>query len=308
MSDFIIIDTDPGIDDSLAFVYAYARNLPVKNITTVYGNSTLSNVTRNAGFIIKSLGSEWSLHKGRARPLTGKARLAESHGNTGLGDTVPKDSEILFPSTISAEKLFDALALSDQMVTLLCLGPLTNIAYSLDKNPDLIKRISRIIIMGGAFTENGNVTAYAEFNVYNDPSAFRKVIDYAYQNGVDTTVIPVELCRQILLTDHDLNNLEGNSLLLNVRQIVEPFIRYYVDDATYGGYEGAVLYDVLVPLYCEFPSLFEVVRCRISVEERIGEYYGKTIFKIDAASSVKICTTIQVNEAKETILRALSKH
>lgn len=307
MTDNIIIDTDPGIDDSLALIYAYVQNLPIKAIATVYGNSSLRNVTRNCGFIVKALGVAWPIYEGSDRPLTGSPRLAESHGKVGLGKLHPKDLEIVLPESTKASELFKLLKPRKGGWTLLCLGPLTNIARAINEDPEFIGKISQLVIMGGSFSGRGNVTEFAEFNTYNDPGALEIVLTAVAKSKADTTIIPIELCRQVLLTKDDLSVVETASRLPNIRQIVEPFIDYYLNDSRHGGYPGAVMYDLLVPLYYQHPQLFKSINALIKVNTLSKEHYGQTTYAPDPLSTIKICTEIKQEESKKIIMQALTR-
>lgn len=298
----IIIDTDPGVDDMLALLYAFSANLPITAISTVYGNSSLYNVTRNAGYIVKHLDSNWEIYKGASKPLTGEARRAKSHGVYGLGKVTPQDAEITQPSHESSTALLSTLN-HKTTNTIFCLGPLTNIAIAL-RNTKIARNIDRLIIMGGAFTEAGNTTNYAEFNCINDPEAFQAVIDAATKYKIDTVVVPVEICRKVLLTRYDLQQLERRSKFPSFRKIVEPFLDYYISNR---GYDGAVLYDVLVPLYYQHSKLFTVVPSRVCVELSDKERRGQTTATEDASSSIKICTDILASQAKNIVMETLAK-
>lgn len=303
MNEQIVIDTDPGVDDALALVYSHNALLPVAAVSAVYGNAHLENVTRNAGYIIKSLGSSWKIYEGADRPLSGKAHLAESHGALGLGAVKPKRSEIVRPTGRSSFELFSKLG-SKTKNTIFCLGPLTNIALMLN-NPAIAQNIDRLIIIGGAFSGKGNVTYYAEFNAYNDPESFQMVMNQVINYGIDAVVIPAEVCRKVLLTKRDLEVLEEKITLKTLRQIVEPFIDYYMTNEIHGGYDGAVLYDVLAPVYYHHPELFTLKASRVTVELRDDAKRGQTIASPDPGSPIKICTNIVPAEAKRVVMNTL---
>lgn len=156
MQDSITIDTDPGIDDALALLFSFCNKLPVQAATTVYGNSTIDNVTKNAGYVVKNTGAKWDIFKGASVPIDGEARLAQSHGKAGLGDVLPTQSQVKQPNPKSANEYLTSLS-ADANNVIFCLGPLTNIALALKSKPDLFSSIKKLIIMGGAFTEKGNV-------------------------------------------------------------------------------------------------------------------------------------------------------
>ncbi len=306
MTSPIIIDTDPGIDDALAMAFSFSASLPVMSITTVYGNSGIGNVTKNAGYITKSLGAQWSIYQGAGTPLVGDTHLAKSHGKTGLGDIIPRVSEIAAPANdVARDALIQQLESNDEL-TLFCLGPLTNIAQIFIDRPDLASKINKMIIMGGAFREKGNVTKFAEFNCYNDPAGFQIVMDTARSRKIHTTVIPVEVCRNVVLTYADVELIKHRSLLPNIDLIVGPFIDYYMNDEIHGGYDGAVMYDVLIPLYYQEPKLFTVQRVDISVSQT-GPKKGQTTCINSKESSIELCIDINADKAKKIIIQTLIK-
>jgi purine nucleosidase len=306
MTDTIIIDTDPGVDDALALAYCASAGLPVKAITTVYGNVDVASSTNNAAYIVKSLGAGWKLYKGAMKPIMGKGHLATSHGSSGIGDVAPKQGEMITTQAISVADYFETLAQSDEIITLFCLGPLTNIAEAMMKSPGILQHIRKIIMTGGAFTERGNVTEFAEFNVYNDPFAMQVVLDKAAEAWVDVVIIPVEVCRKLILTEDDLLGIEARSVLPNIRAIVTPYLDHYLHHATDGKHAGAVLYDVLVPLYYHHPELFTVQGARVEVIQK-GPQYGQTLAIEQLDSVVKVCTSVDVAQVKKRVLQALRR-
>ncbi len=301
----IIIDTDPGIDDALALIYSYISGLPVSAITTVYGNADIEQVTTNAGYVLKGLGSGWPIHRGAKAPLIGTAQLAQSHGTSGLGDVIPKKDEVMAPSKLPALNQLISLP-KDGSIVLFCLGPLTNIAAAFSANNSFGMCIKSLIVMGGAFTEKGNVTESAEFNAHNDPKALSDVIKFAKAHNIETTIIPVEICRKVTLSHDDLKLLETHSTLPRLAQIVKPFINYYTSDKQFGGFDGAVLYDVLVPVFYQHPEYFDTIPVDISVVQEIGEFYGQTKYVLEKESSIRLCSAIEGFKVKELIVSVLT--
>ncbi len=305
MTPTIVIDTDPGIDDALALAFAASAALPIDAITVIYGNATIENTARNASYIVDILSEDWPVHVGAARPLTGNARLAESHGNTGLGKLKSNQLTSNKRNEISASAYYHQLAISNEKRVLFCMGPLTNIAEAIVSNPDIHKNLDQVIIMGGAFAERGNVTEFAEFNVINDPVSFSRVIDYLKTKHVITRVIPVEICRKVLLLRKDAEILEKSMTMPNIRKIVDPYIDYYTAKSEHGEYEGAVIYDVLVPLCYVRPELFDFDPVTISTHIVQDELYGQTTYKKSSGSSVLLCSAIDGGVAKECIMDVL---
>jgi pyrimidine-specific ribonucleoside hydrolase len=167
----IILDCDPGMDDALAIITGLAdKNIDILGITTVAGNVELSHTTRNALNLLKYLNEDIDVYSGNDKPLSRDLYTAtEYHGETGMGDIV------LPSSTKKSSKEYAEFYLKNaekfpQEVELVAVGPLTNVANALIKYPELKILLKGITIMGGSLC-GGNITPYAEFNIYVDPEA-----------------------------------------------------------------------------------------------------------------------------------------
>lgn len=198
----LLIDTDPGTDDAIALLMALnAPNARVLGVTTAGGNASLSHTTRNALAVLEHMGrADVPVAKGASHPLAGGQYRNgyDFHGHRGIG--------VHFPHAANAAVQQDAvgfmervLSASTEPVTLLALAPLTNVAHLLQRAPQAVRRITRLVVMGGAL-EKGNVTPYAEFNFFNDPEATAMVM----ASGLPVTLVPLETCAQVMLNVKDL--------------------------------------------------------------------------------------------------------
>ncbi|MBP9690900.1 nucleoside hydrolase [Candidatus Woesebacteria bacterium] len=258
----IIIDTDPGVDDALAIMLASASSLDICGITTVFGNSSVTNCTRNALTILQILNSCIPVYKGSNKPIQGKATQASSHGDNGLGGyTLPN---LRLKSQGNALRFIEKAVSKypDKTIDLVALGPLTNIASFGQKYPELINRIRRIIILGGVFNEPGNITPYAEFNTFNDPWALKKVLSFP----VEKILIPANVCRKVVFTLEDFQKIQNVNLKLAIQAITQIYIDYYKNDAIYGGFAGGVMYDLLAIAYEVNPNIFVSRNACVSVD------------------------------------------
>ena len=169
----LVIDTDPGVDDAIAILMALAAcDVEVVGLTSVGGNVPLASTTRNALALLQAAGYvDLPLAKGASRPLKGKFKYApQFHGSSGLSISLPDPT--ITPITQGAVKfLNDQITQGSSEVLLVALGPLTNIARLLSEHPYALAQAKNIVIMGGAVNVPGNVTPYAEFNIYCDPVA-----------------------------------------------------------------------------------------------------------------------------------------
>ena len=182
----VIIDTDPGVDDLLAILLAFnSSELQVDALTTVGGNCSLADATRNALRTLEvAARPDIPVYKGAARPLKGRYEYARYfHGPRGLTGRLPE------PRIAAAHDAVGAVASRIESartpITLIALGPLTNVARLIMRHPDAAKSISTLVVMGGAVDVPGNVTPYAEFNTYSDPEA----AEIVFRSGLDVRLI-----------------------------------------------------------------------------------------------------------------------
>ncbi|MEO2141015.1 MAG: nucleoside hydrolase, partial [bacterium] len=216
----LIIDTDPGVDDAVAILMALAvPEIKILGLTTVGGNVPLARTTRNALALLQAAGrSDIPVAKGASRPLRGRFKYApQFHGPGGLSHRLPDPS--VDPVTKGAvEFLYDQVTADEPgEVTVVALGPLTNIAQLFWERPFALEQAKNIIVMGGAVNAPGNVTPKAEFNIYSDPVAAEVVI----ASGLPITLVDLAACRQVgisreqamgLRSDHPMGRLTLNML------------------------------------------------------------------------------------------------
>ena len=199
----VIIDTDPGTDDALALMMAMnAPDLLVEGVTTVGGNATLTDTTDNALRLVGYLDGQLSaipVAVGADRPLYGSFTHAyHVHGAGGLGVRLPAPT--LVPHAMGAtDFICDRAAAAADPLTVIALGPLTNVAAALDRCPDLVDMLAEIVVMGGAFDVRGNITPHAEFNIHEDPWAANAV----FASGAPVTVVGLDVTRRTSMHRRD---------------------------------------------------------------------------------------------------------
>lgn len=198
MPEKIIIDCDPGHDDAIAIMLAAGNpNIELLGITTVAGNQTLPKVTRNALSVCAVAGIRVPVAAGATRPFVTEQVVAESiHGSTGLdGPVLPEPTFELDPRHAVDFIIETVMAEEPGTVHLVPVGPLTNIALAMRKEPAIIDRVKSVVLMGGAYTR-GNSTPCAEFNIYVDPEAAEAV----FRGAWDVTMVGLDLTHQALAT------------------------------------------------------------------------------------------------------------
>jgi inosine-uridine nucleoside N-ribohydrolase len=272
----IIIDTDPGQDDALAILLAFASpELDVLGITAVAGNVPLALTELNARKICELAGrADAKVFAGADRPLMRPLITAEHvHGKTGLdGPDLPKPAMPLQPQH-AVDFIIEKLRNEEPgSVTLCALGPLTNIAHVLIRAPELSTRIREIVLMGGGFFEGGNVTPTAEFNIYVDPQAAQIVL----QSGVPVTILPLDVTHKALTTAERVDRFRAMGTKSGDASValLEFFERF--DEEKYGS-DGGPLHDPNVIAYLLKPELYGGRHCNVTVDATNELTLGMTV-------------------------------
>ena len=272
----IILDCDPGQDDAVAILLALAsaEEIELAAITTVAGNVGLPLTTRNALRVLTLAGrADIPVHAGCARPILRPLETAEYvHGKSGLdGASLPE------PVIAVAEGHAVDVIVSEIMrqppgtVTLCPIGPLTNVALAIVKEPAIVPRLKEIVLMGGSM-ELGNVTAAAEFNIFVDPHAARVV----FESGAPIVMLGLDVTHKALVTDERLAQLKaiGTPVALACAGLLDFYNRY--DKERYH-IPGAPLHDPCVIAYLLRPELFRGQRRRVEVETEGTHTSGRTV-------------------------------
>jgi purine nucleosidase len=202
----VILDCDPGHDDMVAIVLAAADpEIDLRAITTVAGNGTLERTTRNARATCALAGiGGVPIAAGAPGPLLGSLHTAPTvHGESALdGADLPSGDDVPLQPEHAVALMASVLAESEEPVTLVPVGPLTNVALLLTLHPELTDRIAEIVVMGGSMGA-GNVTPFAEFNIWVDPEA----ADVVFTSGVPVTLCGLDVTHQALATPEVLGRL-----------------------------------------------------------------------------------------------------
>ncbi|WP_288951062.1 nucleoside hydrolase [uncultured Paracoccus sp.] len=271
----IIIDTDPGQDDAVAILLALASpELKVLGLSVVAGNVPLHHTERNARMLCELAGRpDLPVYAGCDAPLQRKLVTAEHvHGKTGLdGVTLPEPTMPLAPGH-AVDFLIETLRREEPgTVTLVPIGPLTNIAAAFQRAPDIIPRVQEIVLMGGAYFEVGNVTPTAEFNIYVDPEAAKIV----FASGAPLTVMPLDVTHRVLTSRPWVETMRAMG---RVGQAVASWTDFFerFDREKYGS-EGAPLHDPCTVAWLLKPDLFSGRFINVEIETQ-GEFtQGMTV-------------------------------
>lgn len=262
----IIIDTDPGQDDAVALLLALAspEDLEVLAVVTVAGNVPLSHTTANARQVLELAGRpDLPLYAGCARPMRRRLVTAEHvHGATGLDGPALPAPTMPVQSQHGVQYLIEAFRQAERgSITLVTLGPLTNVAMAVVEAPDIAPRIREIVAVLGSWSENGNITPVAAFNEYVDPEA----ADVVLTSGVKLTMVPMDVTHRCLTTPSRLVALRTNSNVCSVAAADMLAFSEAFDIAKYG-WEGAPLHDPRAIAYLIAPEMFSGRKVNMMVE------------------------------------------
>lgn len=299
----LIIDTDPGIDDAAAITLLVDEPaFDIKLIASVSGNVGIGHTTNNALKLLTFLGRGIPVARGAAAPLMRDNRFAtEAHGKSGMGSfefPEPDDSLLTEDNAVLEER--KVLMESTEPVTILTLGPLTNIALLLATFPEVKSHIERIVSMGGS-TERGNIGVYGEFNISVDPEAAKMV----FRSGLPITMVGLDIGRKAHLIPNDLDDLEAAG---EVGKMVGSLFRSYD-----GGHieEGIKMYDPSAAMVLIEPELFTMRSAFVDVEISSPITLGATAVDYDGILSKEknsdVCVDVDVDGFRKSFVDRISR-
>lgn len=300
----IIMDCDVGVDDALALILAFhSPELQVEAVTGVSGNVPLDTVFENIKRVLALIRPDRKplIARGAENPLRGEPYYAHSvHGEDGLGNarlSLPRDEEWWQLDPGQAHELISKIARKyEKEVSLIAIGPLTNLAMGFQTDPEGMSQLKELIIMGGAVRAPGNVTPYAEFNFFVDPLAARIVL----KSGLPITLVPLDITHQVFLTSATVEEV--------IRPRNDPFSRFAIEVLGYDfqmqkfaqGMPAVYLHDPLAVAAVLDPQLIRTEKVAIDVETRAGQNYGQ-VFEIPAEKipeSAKVKVGLKVEAEK----------
>lgn len=271
----ILLDTDPGVDDALAFLLTFSSpEIEVEAVTTVDGNVDVEKETRNARQLLEFLGrSDIPVARGAEHPMLRQMTHAESfHGKTGLMDVVLPEPKMKLDRRSAAQLIIDEANRLGKELTIVAIGPLTNVAAAILTDPTIPEKVRGLVIMGGAFCltpyGSGNANAVAEFNIWHDPDAAKIVFDCGIPItciGLDTTTHPDYRMSKAMYEEMTTKKTKRSKL-------IEGLCGALVER-----YDGVSIHDPMALAYVADPTMFKTEKYRVEVETVGTQTVGMTV-------------------------------
>ncbi|MEP1385264.1 MAG: nucleoside hydrolase [Paraglaciecola sp.] len=318
MNTKVIFDTDPGIDDAMAILFAEASSkIELLGITTVFGNATIENATRNALYLKQRFSMSATVCTGANTPLNIAAGEPTTfvHGQNGLGDIALPDTLPIAADARSAHDfIIETVRQYPHEITLIAVGRLTNLALALQKAPDIAALVKEVVVMGGAFGHNGhtgNVSPYAEANIIGDPHA----ADIVFTQPWPVTVVGLDVTQQSVMSNAYIEKLRDESATYG--EFIYQISRFYSDfHKESAGLDGFYVHDSSAVAYLLAPELFKVKQGPIRViceGPAIGMTLCKTaekVFPVDDwhnKPKQQVCTDVDSQGLLDLYFKTLCK-
>lgn len=307
----IIIDCDPGQDDAICLLLAMSSpdELDILGVTTVAGNVPLALTQRNARQVCDIAGrSDVSVYAGCSKPMVRDLVTAEHvHGKTGIDGIDIVEPKQPLEEKHAVDFIVDTLNAADkESITLVPMGPLTNIGQAFTKEPSILEKVEQIVLMGGAMREGGNISPSAEFNILVDPHA----ADIVFRCGRPITVMGLDVTHQVLATPERRDRIRAidNDAARATAGMLDFFNRH--DTVKYGSM-GAPLHDPCTVAFLLQPELFEGKLCNISVETESELTMGNTAVDFwhvtDRPKNATWMHTVDADGFYELLIQRLSR-
>lgn len=294
----IILDVDTGVDDALAIAYAIrSPELDVLGLTTTFGNITVEEAARNSLIVLEKLGrSDVPVVRGAEQPLKRiKTEYPRHiHGENGLGGAPLSEPAGKPLPEHAADFVIRQVRSRPNELTLVFVGPLTNLALAVQKDPGIVPLVNRVVIMGGAVRAPGNVSPYAEANIYSDPEA----ADIVFRAGFPLTVVGLDVTMKTLLPRSRVRQWRETSGELG--KFFADMTEFYIDfyEEGYPGIGGCALHDPLAIGVVIDPSFVTEEPMRVKVVTE-GEELARTAEVRGEEPNVRVCTSVQAERFLE---------
>ncbi|MGP7819356.1 nucleoside hydrolase [Niallia sp. 01092] len=288
----IIFDVDTGIDDALAMAYALnSPELELLGFTTCFGNVSAAEATRNTLVVLEKVGKRIPVYQGAAQTFRRgekKHSAKHVHGEDGLGNALKSDPIAQAEIGFAPDFIIEQVKKRPQEITIISVGPLTNLALAIEKAPEIIPFVKEVVIMGGAVNVRGNVTPYSEANIFSDPEA----ADYVFSSGLPVTIVGLDVTMKTLLPKSTLN--EWRAAEQESARFLADITEFYMEkyESFYPGIGGCALHDPLavgVAIDANFVTT-EAMNVKVVLE---GEELGRTVGSFEGEPKIHVCTKVE---------------
>ncbi|NCB48176.1 MAG: ribonucleoside hydrolase RihC [Clostridia bacterium] len=303
---YVIIDCDPGIDDAMAIMNALnSSSIEVKLLSTVSGNLSIEETMKNALKLTEIFKKDIPVAEGASEPIKRQAVYAnKAQGSKGMGGFTFKTPKAKPFFLKSPEAIYYFLKGNPaKNTTIMCLGPMTNIANLLTKYPDAKNMISRIVFMGGSKDEQGVKEPYREFNVAFDPEAMQIVFD----SKIPLVMVPMELGHIAYFDPNEqLKIKKANALGAIFYKMFKKYNDFHV------GKLGAAVHDSCAALYLSYPEIFRLepsfLKIKYHKKDDIEYGYVKCDFNSKSQRNAEVCVDMDIEKFKKIIFGNLSNY
>lgn len=296
----IIIDTDPGVDDAMAILYALSDPaLDLVALTTIFGNVPVERATQNALALCELAGREVPVSEGAALPLVQEPHpyALNVHGDEGFGHARLPRPKARATGIDAAEWIIDAVKEAPGEIALIPVGPLTNLANALKRAPDIVHLVPEVIVMGGAVRVTGNVNEHAEANIWQDPHAAEIVLAADWP----VRLVGLDVTEQVVCTPADFDRIAAAKPVIGgfLKQATDFYIDFHRESE---GLDGCHMHDPSAVIAAAHPEFLPTEELAIEVTTE-GEAAGATR-AIDKphAKTTHVCTGVKIEAIRQRFL------
>lgn len=300
----VIIDTDPGIDDAMAVLFAcLSPDIELVGLTSIFGNVTTDIATRNAMALAEMARLDVPVARGADAPVRQAARPIawEIHGREGFGGVAPITPAGQAVDETAAEFICRTVSENPGEIVLCPVGPLTNLARALEIDPSIAANVKSVTVMGGSLDEGGNATPHAEANIWQDPDA----ADAVFAARWDVTMVGLDVTHQVKCTPENFAHLARHAPVLGgfLNEAVQHYFEFH---RAVDRFDGCYMHDPAAVVSIVRPDLFQVERqpLRAIVD---GEETGRTVRAAGAGrTDTLVCKQVDVDAVRNLFLETVS--